>query len=168
MEAKRAQEKLKELSDHELKRQLKRMEEKQRDELMQIENIQRSQFEEFTHAWDDYMTQYEQAAFESIERLKNDHEMEIVGLRDDLVGQDTARNAKFTTSKKLIQYRNMEHKTFASKNYDGASYFKYLADELELFERLAHQDKMMEKADKQEKILRKRQENFMINFLKRV
>lgn len=62
----------------------------------------------------------------------------------------------------------MEQKTFASKNYDGASYFKYLADELELFERLAHQDKMMEKADKQERVLRKRQENFMINFLKRV
>ena len=62
----------------------------------------------------------------------------------------------------------MEKKTFASKNYDGAAYFKYLADELEHFERIAHQDKMLDKFEKQERILRKKQENFMINFLKRV
>ena len=98
MEAKRAQEKLKELSDHELKRQCKRMEEKQREELVQIESIQRSQFEEFTSAWDEYMTQYEQAAFESIERLKMDHESEIVQLR----GTYAVSPRKFTTSKKLI------------------------------------------------------------------
>ena len=78
------------------------MEEKQREELIQIENIQRSQFEEFTNAWDDYMTQYEQAAFESIERLKSDHEMEVLGLRDSCVGGETSRGQKFTTSKKLI------------------------------------------------------------------
>jgi len=42
IEAKRAQEKLKELSDHELRRQCKRMEDKQREELIQIEAIQRS------------------------------------------------------------------------------------------------------------------------------
>jgi len=62
----------------------------------------------------------------------------------------------------------MERKTFASKNYDGASYFKYLADELEQFEKIAYQDKLVEKFERQEKILRKKQENFMINFLKRV
>lgn len=62
----------------------------------------------------------------------------------------------------------MEKKTFSTKNYDGASYFKYLGDELEHFERIAQQDAMLEKFERQEKILRKRQENFMINFLKRV
>ena len=81
IEAKRAQEKLKELSDHELSRQLKRMEEKQQEELVYIEGIQRTQFEEFTQAWDDYMAQYEQAAFESIEKLKADHYQEILALR---------------------------------------------------------------------------------------
>ena len=50
----------------------------------------------------------------------------------------------------------MEKKTFASKNYDGASYFKYLADELEHFEKIAHQDTMVVKFEKQEGILRKR------------
>ena len=39
IEAKRAQEKLKELAEHELQRQLRRMEFKQREELLQIEMI---------------------------------------------------------------------------------------------------------------------------------
>lgn len=39
VEAKRASEKLKELANHELHRQMNRMEIKQRDELMQIETI---------------------------------------------------------------------------------------------------------------------------------
>jgi hypothetical protein len=37
---------------------------------------------------------------------------------------------KFTGSKKLSQYRALENKHFTTKNYDGATYFKYLADEL--------------------------------------
>ena len=39
IEAKRASEKLKELANHELQRQMNRMEIKQRDELLQIESI---------------------------------------------------------------------------------------------------------------------------------
>jgi len=39
IEAKRASEKLKELSEHELQRQCRRMEQKQREELVQIEQI---------------------------------------------------------------------------------------------------------------------------------
>ena len=39
VEAKRASEKLKELANHELHRQMNRMEIKQRDELVQIETI---------------------------------------------------------------------------------------------------------------------------------
>lgn len=45
----------------------------------------------------------------------------------------------------------MEKKTFATKNYDGASYFKYLADELETFERLAETEKRREKFEKLER-----------------
>ena len=41
VEAKRAQDKLKELAQHELQRQTRRMEDKQRDELIGIEAIQR-------------------------------------------------------------------------------------------------------------------------------
>lgn len=57
------------------------MEVKQRDELLQIEAIQRSQFEEFTNAWDEYMQSYEITAIESIERLKSEQDANIIGLR---------------------------------------------------------------------------------------
>ena len=39
------------------------------------------QFEEFTRAWDDYMTQYEKTAYNSIQRLKAEQEGEIYQLR---------------------------------------------------------------------------------------
>ncbi len=39
----------------------------------------------------------------------------------------------------------MEHKHFSTKNYDGATYFKYLADELEEFERLTLVEKEEQK-----------------------
>ena len=42
----------------------------------------------------------------------------------------------------------MEKKTFSTKNYDGASYFKYLADELESFERMAEEEKQFEKYER--------------------
>ena len=35
----------------------------------------------------------------------------------------------------------MEQKHFSTKNYDGATYFKYLADELEEFEKLTQLEK---------------------------
>ena len=49
--------------------------------------------------------------------------------------------SKFTASKKLTQYRVMEKKHFSTKNYDGATYFKYLADELEEYEKLTQMEK---------------------------
>jgi len=48
---------------------------------------------------------------------------------------------KYNRSKKLTQYRALENKHFTTKNYDGATYFKYLADELEEFEKLTQIEK---------------------------
>ena len=42
----------------------------------------------------------------------------------------------------------MEKKNFSTKNYDGASYFKYLADELENFERITEEEKRIDKYEK--------------------
>ena len=78
------------------------------------------------------MQQYENTAIESIERLKREQESEIYALRQ----KHDASPSKFSRSKKLTQYRAMEQRHFSTKNYDGATYFKYLADELEEFERL--------------------------------
>ena len=146
IEARRAQDKLKELATHELHRQLRRMEVKQRDELLQIEAIQRNQFQEFTDAWDDYMQSYEQTAIESIQRLKSEQEGEVLGLRS----QYEQSPHKYNKSKKLTQYRVLEQKNFATKNYDGATYFKYLADELEEFEKLTKIERDDQKYERQE------------------
>jgi hypothetical protein len=147
-----------------MKRQLAYMGDKQKQELVHIEAMQRMQFDEFTRAWDQYMAQYEQTAFNSIDRLKKEQEVEILNMRQVF----TMSPGKYTKSKKLNNYRTMEKKTFAAKNYDGASYFKYLADELETFERLAEGEKHREKFEKHERLIRKRQDTFMNNFLKRV
>ena len=48
---------------------------------------------------------------------------------------------KYNRSKKLTSYRAMEQKHFSTKNYDGATYFKYLADELEEFEKMTQDEK---------------------------
>ena len=90
--------------------------------------------------------------------------MELYDLR--LQYQQSPR--KFTKSKKLNNYRNLERKNFSTKNYDGASYFKYLADELENFERVAEEEKHLVKFERQENLIKKKQEGFMNNFLKRI
>jgi len=164
VEAQRAQNKLKELADHELKRQMQRMEAKQREELLQIEAIQRSQFEEFTNAWDEYMQSYEVTAIESIQRLKKEQESEIAAMRQSYQGSPH----KYNKSKKLTQYRTLEQKNFATKNYDGATYFKYLGDELEEFEKLTAMERDDFKYIKLEEQKLKSQTVFMTNFLKRI
>jgi len=36
---------------------------------------------EFTHAWDVYMQDYEAAAYESLRKMRDKQDMEVVGLR---------------------------------------------------------------------------------------
>ena len=88
-------------------------------------------------AWDDYMQQYENTAIQSIERLRSEQESEIFSLRNHFINSPR----KYNRSKKLTQYRAMEQKHFSTKNYDGATYFKYLADELEEFEKLTQNER---------------------------
>ena len=110
------------------------------------------------------MQQYEITAIDSIERLKQEQEGEIMALRERFELSDK----KFARSKKLSQYRVMEKKHFSTKNYDGATYFKYLADELEEFERMAASEKQEQQYERQENHLLKKQATFMTNFLKRI
>lgn len=61
------------MAQSEYARQMNRMEHKQKNELLYIEQIQREQFAEFTEAWDSYMSEYEMQAAEGIEKLKSEH-----------------------------------------------------------------------------------------------
>ena len=110
------------------------------------------------------MQQYENTAIQSIEKLKMEQESEIFTLRQ----RYEMSPRKYNRSKKLTQYRAMEQKHFSTKNYDGATYFKYLADELEEFEKMTQDEKDQMKLDRQEQQLVKKQTTFMSNFLKRV
>ena len=92
------------------------------------------------------MTQYERTAIESIERLKDEQDGEIMAMRQ----RYDSSPRKYNQSKKLTQYRAMERKHFSTKNYDGATYFKYLADELEEFEKLTQMEKEEQKYDRVE------------------
>lgn len=51
---------------------------RQEMELNKIEHIQRNQFIEFTHAWDIYMQDYEAAAYESLRKMREKHDLEVV------------------------------------------------------------------------------------------
>lgn len=58
------------MSQVEYARQMRRMEESQNQELVYVEQIQRKQFAEFTDAWDNYMSEYEANAYQSVDRLR--------------------------------------------------------------------------------------------------
>ena len=60
-------------SNDELQRQQHNMRIAQQRELINIENAQRLQYQEFSKAWDKYMSDYERTAFELVEQLKQKH-----------------------------------------------------------------------------------------------
>lgn len=53
------------------------MRQAQEQELSTVETAQRSQFLEFSSAWDNYMSDYEATAYLSLEKLKEKHLLEI-------------------------------------------------------------------------------------------
>ena len=66
--------KFEEFSKAEQQRQEQNMRLAQENELLNIENAQKLQFQEFSEAWDKYMRDYEGTAFEMIEQLKDKQE----------------------------------------------------------------------------------------------
>ena len=81
-EAVRAQLKFEDLRAKEMLRQLQNMRQAQEQELQTVENAQRSQFLEFSGAWDNYMSDYEATAYLSLEKLKEKHLLEIQQLQE--------------------------------------------------------------------------------------
>jgi hypothetical protein len=108
--------------------------------------LQRTQFEEFTSAWDQYMIDYEMAAYQSVERMKKEHAFEIDYLKQDFMSSPR----RYKPSKKLVEFRSQEAKTFSAKNYDGATYYKQMAIKQEQQERMAHEEKMIAQFNSEE------------------
>lgn len=93
---------------------MRKMEATQNAELLHVEQIQRQQFQEFTDAWDSYMGEYEQNAFLSVERLKQDQMRELTAFREGYF--DQVKN-RYLPSKRLLDIRTAERKAFSSKQY---------------------------------------------------
>lgn len=90
------------LSNQEQQRQHINMRMAQEQELVTVENAQKMQFSEFAEAWDKYMGDYEAAAFDSVERLKEKHLREIQELHEKVRGEFTV---KFKWSRELMDLR---------------------------------------------------------------
>ena len=85
---------------------------------------------EFTNAWDMYMENYENAAYESLRNMRERHDYDVVELRQDIL----SRYHTFTLSKKCCELRDSEKRHFNVKEYIKANEFRQLADELEIVE----------------------------------
>lgn len=93
-----------------------------------MEGAQRSQFLEFSGAWDNYMSDYEATAYLSLEKLKEKHELEIKQLREKITRE---HQNKITHSK---QFKELDHKMrmlMVSKRYEEAEMLYHQVNELE-------------------------------------
>lgn len=77
----------------------------QEQELATVEGAQKVQFQEFNEAWDKYMADYEAAAFESVERLKEKHMQELASLSQKVYNET---QTKVNWSKQLMDMRAQE------------------------------------------------------------
>lgn len=93
-----------------------------------MEQAQKMQFTEFSEAWDKYMADYETAAFDSVEKLKEKHIQEIKDLHEKVRADFSV---KFKLSRELLDLRKQEKIFFSVKDYHKAEEFKRRADRLE-------------------------------------
>ncbi len=116
-EARRAQLKFEDLKNKEMLRQLQNMRQAQEQELITVESAQRSQFLEFSGAWDNYMSDYEATAYLSLEKLKEKHQLEIQQLHERIRQE---YSAKVLLSRTLMELKDKVKKLTFSKRYEDA------------------------------------------------
>lgn len=78
------------------------------------------------------MADYEGAAFESVERLKERHMQELTSLSQKIYNET---NAKAHKSRELLDLRHQEKIFFAVKDYEKAENCRVHADSMEIYER---------------------------------
>lgn len=93
-----------------------------------MEGAQRSQFLEFSGAWDNYMSDYEATAYLSLEKLKEKHELEIKQLREKITRE---HQNKITHSKQLKELEYKVRKLTVSKRYEEAEMLYLQVHDLE-------------------------------------
>ena len=99
-----------------------------------MESAQRSQFLEFSGAWDNYMSDYEATAYLSLEKLKEKHELEIRQIREKIRQE---HSCKIVYSKQLMELKDKVRKLTFSKRYEEAEMLYLQVAEMEKAEHAA-------------------------------
>ena len=94
-----------------------------------IEQNQREQFMKFNEAWDQYMSEYEEAAYHSLQQLNQQNRAEINDLRSRIVADYPIVGKPI--NKKIIEYKNKEKALTMLKRYDAAERVKRKRELLE-------------------------------------
>ncbi len=152
-EAKRAQLKFDDLQQKETLWQQQNMREAQEQELVTVENAQRAQFLEFSQAWDNYMSDYENTAYMSLEKLKEKHLAEIQQMHEK-IRREYKVKLKFT--KDLMEKKKQVQTLIGLWRYDDAEVMKAQTDAQEQFEKEEMEKEIDIIIEKQEERLRER------------
>ena len=76
-EAEKAHQKTLEIKDKEMRRHKQKLLMQQKEKVVSVNSLQQTKLVQFNEAWNDYMVKYEDAAMNSIEKLKGKHLGEI-------------------------------------------------------------------------------------------
>ena len=112
------------------------------------------------------MADYEAAAFESVEQLKERHVAELQELSQRIVSDPNSVKTRW--SSQLMELRRQEKIFFSVKDYEKAESYRQAADALEAQERMSNEQGLHEELLKQERNLRKRQQMALATLLKRI
>jgi len=110
------------------------------------------------------MQDYETAAYESLRKLRDKHDSQLVLLRQQIL----SKYHKFTLSKQVMELRDKERKHFSVKEYVKANALRSMADELEILEIQKHQEDINVKVQKEEEKMRKQQQLQVNSLMKRI
>lgn len=165
-EARRAQLKFEDLKNKEMLRQLQNMRQAQEQELITVEAAQRSQFLEFSGAWDNYMSDYEATAYLSLEKLKEKHTLEIQQLHEKLKSEF---QNKTQLSRGLMELKDKVRKLMFMKRYEEAELLQIQCQQMEQQEYENQMGLGLEDAiERQEALLRQKQQQALSALLKRI
>ena len=165
-EARRAQLKFEDLKNKEMLRQLQNMRQAQEQELITVEAAQRSQFLEFSGAWDNYMSDYEATDYLSLEKLKEKHTLEIQQLHEKLKSEF---QNKTQLSRGLMELKDKVRKLMFMKRYEEAELLQIQCQQMEQQEYENQMGLGLEDAiERQEALLRQKQQQALSALLKRI
>lgn len=132
-DAQQAKDKIEQIKTKEIERHQNNVKTYQEQELLHVENAQKQQFVEFTKTWDEYMREFDFAAQDSLNKLREKHEKELDDGRETLLKKD--EKIVYKQSSKLLELRNKEKNLVKQKRYKSAEKIKAAADDIEEYER---------------------------------